>query len=307
MTGGSVSTDFSRPQTLEQLRTLTVDIRRGAAGLSLGGKSLDVLSRLVDVPEQTAVRSISELADILGINASTLTRLAQRLGYSGFGDLQSIFREAIADDEQYFYSRQAGKLMSVKSEPDEELHVVEIISAESKANIDGFLSQLDNTQLREAAALLAPAGRIRVHGVRQFHAFASFLTYGLSMIRSDVALLDAPRLGEAESIAQLSHGDVIVVASCAPYTRNVADVAKVAAKHGIDVIAITDTRASPLVVPSKHAFFIPHNSSFFSNSMGAYIVFCEGLLNLVARALGDQAIHALAKREALIGDLGIEN
>ncbi|MBB4569354.1 hypothetical protein [Rhizobium leucaenae] len=40
--------------------------------------------------------------------------------------------------------------------------------------------------------------------------------------------------------------------------------------------------------------------------MGAYIVFCEGLLNLVARARADGAIDALAKREALIRDLHIE-
>ncbi|MFS8114267.1 hypothetical protein QD460_21290 [Rhizobium jaguaris] len=172
------------------------------------------------MPEQTAVRTISELAEGLGINPSTLTRLAKRLGYGGF-------------------------------------------------------------------------------------AFASFLTYGLAMLRSDVALLDAPRLGEAEGLAQLEPGDVLVVASCAPYTRNVAEVAALGARRGLDVIAVTDTR-SPLVPPARHAFLVPHASSFFSNSMGAYIIFCEGLLNLVARALADGAIDALAKREALIRELRIE-
>jgi hypothetical protein len=40
--------------------------------------------------------------------------------------------------------------------------------------------------------------------------------------------------------------------------------------------------------------------------MGAYIVFCERLLNLIARALADGGIDPLAKREALIRDLHIE-
>lgn len=295
-----------RPATLEELRTLTVAIRKGGTTISLGEKALDVLSRLVDAPEQTAVRTISQLAAGLGVNASTLTRLSKRLGFGGFGDFQAVFRQAIADDERYFYSRQAGRLMAVKPEADEEIHTLERLATESKANIDGFLAQLDGRVLREAAALIAEAPRVRVHGVRQFHAFASFLAYGLGMLRGDVALLDAPRLGEAEGLAQLCPGDVVVVASCAPYTRNVADVARVAAGRGLNVIAVTDTRASPLVPPSRHAFLVPHASSFFSNSMGAYIVFCEGLLNLVARALGDRAIEALADREALIGELGIE-
>ncbi|WP_337270203.1 MurR/RpiR family transcriptional regulator [Oryzifoliimicrobium ureilyticus] len=306
MTGNDLPTTFERPRTLEELRALTVDIRRGETGLSLGSKALDVLSRLVDIPEQAAVRSISELSAALGVNPSTLTRLAQRLGYGGFNDFQGIFREAITDDERYFYSRQAGRLISARKGDGEEHAVLVRLAIESKANIDGFLAQLDDGHLRHAAALLAHAPRIRVYGVRQFHAFASFLTYGLSMLRDDVGLLDSPRLGEAEGLAQLSAGDVLVVASCAPYTRNVADVATIAARYGIRVIAVTDTRSSPLVAPSEHAFFVPHASSFFSNSMGAYVVFCEGLLNLVAGSLGETAVNALARREALIKDLRIE-
>jgi hypothetical protein len=52
---------------------------------------------LADQPEQAAVRSISEFASLLGVNPSTLTRPAKRLGYGGFSDFQGIFREAIAN------------------------------------------------------------------------------------------------------------------------------------------------------------------------------------------------------------------
>ncbi|EKF18530.1 MurR/RpiR family transcriptional regulator [Nitratireductor pacificus] len=297
---------FAKPQTVEELRSLTISINRENAGVSLGNKALDVLARLVDAPEQTAVRTISELAVILAVNPSTLTRLAQRLGFSGFSDFQSVFREAISTDDRYFYSRQAGRLLSTKEDSGGELHIFDRLGAETKSNIDGFLKQLEPGALQEAAALLANAHRVRVHGVRQFHAFASFLTYGLGMLRGDVSLLDAPRLGVAEALAQLEKDDVVVVASCAPYTRSIAKVAEMAARRSLAVIAVTDTRASPLVGPARHAFFVPHASSFFSNSMGAYIVFCEGLLNLVAREMGDRALTNLASREALIRDMKVE-
>jgi DNA-binding MurR/RpiR family transcriptional regulator len=300
------ATGFAKPATIEELRKLTVNINRESANISLGNKALDVLAKLVDTPEQTAVRTISELAETLGVNASTLTRLSQKLGFAGFSDFQSVFRQAFSADDRYFYSRQAGRLLSTKEDSEEELHIFDRLGLETKNNIDGFLTQLDPKSLLEAADLLANARRVRVHGVRQFHAFASFLTYGLGMLRSDVSLLDAPRLGVAEALAQLEKGDVVVVASCAPYTRSVANVAEVAAKLGLVVIAVTDTRASPLVGPSQHAFFVPHASSFFSNSMGAYIVFCEGLLNLVAREMGDRAMTGLASREALIRSMKVE-
>ncbi|MCR4266344.1 MurR/RpiR family transcriptional regulator [Nitratireductor sp. ZSWI3] len=294
------------PRSIDELRDLVVSIRRQQSDILLGDKALDALAKLVDAPERAAVRTISELGELLSVNASTLTRLAKKLGFAGFSDFQSVFRAEIADDERYFYSRQAGRLLSTVPTGVEEVGVFERLARETAANVDGFMGQLDAGALHEAASLLAGAPRVRVHGVRQFHAFASFLTYGLGMLRSDVALLDAPRLGEAEALSQLSGGDVVVVASCEPYTRNVVDVAEAAAARGLDVVAITDMRASPLVAPSRHAFFVPHASSFFSNSMAAYIVFAEGLLNLVARVMGDAAVKALAEREKLIVDMRIE-
>src|SRR3546814_14882927 len=78
------------------------------------------------------------------------------------------------------------------------------------------------------------------------------------MLRSDVALLDASQLGPPEALAQLDEGDVVVVASCAPHTRSIAANAVAAATFGLAAVAVTDTRASPLLAPSWPAFLIPH-------------------------------------------------
>lgn len=295
-----------RARTIEELRELVVSIKRDKTAMSLGSKAQDVFARLVEAPEQSAVRSITELAAQFGVNPSTLTRLAKRLGFAGFSDFQAVFRDAIADDSRYFYSRQAGRLLATPTGRGDETAIVEQLARESAINVEGFLAELDAQTLGASATLIATASRVRLHGVRQFHALASFLAYGLGMIRSDVALLDAPRLGEAEALSQLQHGDVVVVASCAPYTRSVVELAGVAARSGLAVVSITDSRASPLVPPARHAFFVPHASSFYSNSMSAYVVFCEGLLNLVAHRLGQGALDALAERERLIAELDIE-
>ena len=298
------------------MRALVVRIGRNESGLSLGGKAHMVLAKLVERPEEVAVRTITELAGAHGINASTLTRLATRLGYDGFADFQSVFRDSIAQNHRHFYSHQAERLVAGASAADAgksvsvagaaEIATVMQLARESVANIEGFLSQLSAPELRDAAKLLAHAPRVRIFGLRQFHALAAFLAYALGLVRSDVDLLDAPGLGTAEGLAQLQRGDVVLVTSVAPYTRAVAQVAKTAAAAGLTVIAITDTRASPLVPPARHAFFIPHGSSFFSNSMGAYVVFCEGLLNLVATQLGKQGLRSLERRERFITELGIE-
>lgn len=296
------------PRTVEQLRELVIAIGRGDAAVSLGSKAHAVLAKLVDRPNEVAVRTITELSDSVGVNPSTLTRMATKLGYAGFADFQSVFRNNVTDSSRKFYTRQAHRLIddAARPEPTTELGVVMKLAQESITNIDGFLSQLDSEDLIGAAQLLARARRVRAYGLRQIHSLSSYLIYGLGMMRADVSLLDGPGLGIAEGLAQLDKGDVLIVLSVAPYTRIVADVARAAEQAGIEVIALTDTRASPLVPPARHAFFIPHESSFISNSMGAYVVFCEGLLNLVARNLGDHALQALDRREGFINELNIE-
>jgi DNA-binding MurR/RpiR family transcriptional regulator len=301
-------TRYTAPRTIEQLRQLVIDIGRGNAPVSLGGKAHAVLAKLVGRPHEVAVSSITDLSAMFEVNPSTLTRLATRLGYAGFADFQSVFRDNVTQTSRSFYTRQAHRLIddAAVDNPSTEIGVVMKLAQESIENVNGFLSQLSAADLAGAARLLARSRRVRIHGLRQIHSLASYLTYGLGMIRADVSLLDGPGLGVAEGLAQLEKGDVLVAATVAPYTKSVAEVARAAEEAGVTVIAITDSRASPLVPPARHAFFIPHESSFISNSMGAYVVFCEGLLNLVARELGDQALRALERREGFISQLDIE-
>lgn len=298
------------PRSVDGLRDLVIRIGRDEADVSLGGKAHTVLAKLLERPEEVAVRTITDLAASLDVNASTLTRLSTKLGYAGFADFQSVFRDSLAERHRHFYSQQAERLVASSRthahDAAPEVDMVVKLARESIGNVEGFIAQLSPADLRGAARLIADAKRVRVHGLRQFSALASFVCYGLGMIRADVALLDAQGLGVAEGLAQLQPGDVVLVTSVAPYTRSVADAAIAAKEAGLDVIAITDTLASPLVPPARHAFLIPHESSFFSNSMGAYLVFCEGLLNLVAAHLGKRSLQALERRERLITTLGIE-
>jgi len=310
--GDEAAAPASAPRSVEALRELAVRIGRGDTDVTLGGKAHAVLAKLVERPEEVAVRSITELAAGLGVNASTLTRLTTRLGYAGFVDFQNVFRDGLAQRHRHFYSQQAERLVAATRTPGRgdaaaaEVQTVVQLARESIDNVERFIAQLSAADLRSAARLLAEAPRVRIHGLRQFSTLAGFLVYGLGLIRTDVGLLDPQGLGAAEGLAQLQRGDVVVVTSVEPYTRSVGQVAQAAADAGLAVIAITDTRASPLVPPARHAFFVPHESSFFSNSMGAYLIFCEGLLNLVATHLGKGALQALARRERFITDLGIE-
>lgn len=289
------------PQSLSELEHLTKAIEAGEVEMRLGVRSRRVLWTLIESPQKSAISSISELAAQLGVNASTLTRLAQRLGYSGFSQFQAVFQRELTEGK-HFYSDQAARLLTGTGK-EEDLGRLSNLARQESANLAGLLEKIDTEAFRHTVARLATARRVRVHGMRQFNSLALFIAYGLGMLRSDVAALDSSRQGVADALAQLDAGDVLLVASCFPYTPSVIATAEVAARHGIEVIALTDSASSPLARTAMHSFHVPNHSLFFSNSMCAFMLLAEGLLSEVASQLGEDGVTALKQREKLIAEL----
>ncbi|WP_291336874.1 MurR/RpiR family transcriptional regulator [Albidovulum sp.] len=285
------------------MRALMVAIARGEAPISLGAKARQALGRILDLTGNPALLSITSLAEVLGVNPSTLTRLAHSLGYSGFPAFQQVLLTASMAPPGEFYSRQARAALaegtSTRSRAIQLCH-------ENQANIDRFVEQFDRDAFEAAVDLIMSAPRVAVYGIRQFHAVAAFLVYGLRMIRADVALLDANSLGIAEGLAMLEKGDVLLVASCAPYSAQVVEVARTAREIGLASVALTDRASSPLVDSSRAAILVAHESSFISNSIGAFTVAAECLINACAAARPDQTRKALLERDRMIERLAIE-
>ncbi|WP_440996520.1 MurR/RpiR family transcriptional regulator [Arhodomonas sp. SL1] len=292
------------PANLEELRELLAEIQAGRPGYRLGRRAVSVLADMVAAPRQAAVYSITELADAFAVHPSTLTRLAKALGYRGFAELQAVFRRHVAQTG-HFYSGQVSRLRDVSGRQHQSLDLLSRIAREERGNVQGMLNNLDVASLEGAVALMVAAPRVRVLGLRQSHPLASFFSYALGMLRGDVTTFDAEH-GLAHGLAQMSGEDLLVAIGFAPYTRATVTAAELARREGMAVITVTDSYASPLAAQARHAFVAPAGGLFFSNSMGSALVLIEGLLALVARALGDDALTALERREQLIRALDVE-
>jgi DNA-binding MurR/RpiR family transcriptional regulator len=289
------------PETVAGLKHLLSAIERQEVDIVLGSSSTRVLTLLIESPQRAAVSSITELAEQLGVNASTLSRLARRLGYSGFSKLQDVFRRELTEGKT-FYSDQASRLV-VGSDDKSALSQLARLGRQESANIASMIEQIDPIAFEQTVARLSEAKRVRIHGMRQFNSLAFFMAYGLGMLRPDVSVLDSSRQGVADALAQMDAGDVLVVASCFPYTPSVLVTAQVAARRGIEVIAMTDSASSPLAKTAKQSFYVPNHSLFYSNSMCAFMLLAQGLLSAVASFLGEASVDALKHREALISEL----
>lgn len=292
------------PRNVRDLRDLMLRISRGVAPLTLGPKAQQALADILDLRGDPALLSITSLAAKLSVNPSTLTRLARALGYGGFGAFQQVLLDASMTAPGDFYTRQAQAALA--GEDASGMGGISRLCHENQANIERFLEGCDIQQFRHATDLITSAPRVMVHGIRQFHAVASFLVYGLRMIRSDVHLLDSNNLGIAEGLASMGRDDVLISTSCAPYSAQVAATARAAADRGIGIVALTDRASSPLAAVSRAAILVPHATSFISNSLTTFVLAAECLVNGCAAASPDTAKQALSDRDEMIGKLDIE-
>jgi len=293
------------PVSIEALRALSLSISKGNSSIRLGPKAIQVLSRLIELRSDKALLSISSLAQRLQVNPSTISRLARALGYQSFGDLQQVLLSESFTAAGSFYIEHAQTALTADTSA--LTQQARRLCHEQQANIERLVESLERSSFEQCTKILASANRVRVHGARQFHAYCTFISYGLATLRSDVSLLEQSLQGTAEGLAALDKGDLLIIASCEPYTSSVIRVAEVAKAAGIQVIAITDRSSSPLVAHSDLALFVPHETSYLSNSMTAFFSLAECLINACASQLKDTAYQAIKRRDAFIRSLKIES
>ncbi|UTW13555.1 MurR/RpiR family transcriptional regulator [Marinobacterium rhizophilum] len=294
-------THFTPPHNLDSLRRLLTDLDSKQGPIRLGGQSRRVLTAMLDAPQQVALASITELAERHGVNASTLTRLARRLGLGGFNGLQQLFQLELTGSPLHFYSDQASNLVRTPDQVDNGLAAK--IAQQECGNITSMVENIDPAHFSQAADLIAAAPRVRIFGVRQFYSLSYFLDYALGMLHPNTAALEAGRQGIADALSPLQPGDVLIVASCFPYTASVIKTAEVARRHGIRIIALTDSNRSPLHDIADCSFCVPNRSLFYSNAMAGFFVLGEALLSEVAARLADTALDRLRRREEMISEL----
>src|SRR3954469_7427525 len=140
----------SPPDSLEGLRAL-VDQRYE----ELPARLQDAVRFLMDSPSQGGVETVKTLAESAGVQPSVLVRLAKALGYSGFSQMQAVFRDALLAQTQSYGERmrvqRRGRRDALPQSPDDMLRM---ICEASIGSLQGLGESVDAAALGEAIALL---------------------------------------------------------------------------------------------------------------------------------------------------------
>jgi DNA-binding MurR/RpiR family transcriptional regulator len=140
--------------------------------------------------------------------------------------------------------------------------------------------------------------------LRASHAIAFHFAYVYGLLRDNGHLLDDRGGALRDHAARLSRGDALIAVSIAPYTRATVEAVEVAEKRGATILALTDSRVSPIARSARHILlFQTSGPSFFSTLIGA-LALAELLVARLAASGGRAVIARLERTDDALREAG---
>ena len=241
---------------------------------------------LVQSPNEVALQSIKTIAANAGVHPSSLVRFAQSLGYGGFSAMQRVFQERLVTAAPGFAERVA-KLESELGQHSGTTNssFLRDLAVRDVAALEHLIHSVSEERLTLAVDLLERARRIYVAGQLRSAAVANFVRYGLTMLRRETILLDAPGGLATEQAKIMGPDSVLIAISFRYYASEVVGIVEQARRAGVGVIAISDSQLSPLAKDATVFFEVPEDEYTFSRSLAAPMCLAQTLIIALANRI----------------------
>lgn len=191
--------------------------------------------------DRIAVSTVSQLAEAAGVQPSAFMRFCQVLGFSGFSQMQRLFRESY---------KQAWPDYSTRLQNLQEGHVddpsvllADFVEA-GRLSLERLMASVDEANLNRAVDLLSKAPMIHLVGYRRAFPVVSYLAYAFEKMEIPAILHDG--VGQLNAAHSIRKGDAVIAVTFAPYSAETIELVSTSRDLGADLVAITDAMAGPL-------------------------------------------------------------
>ena len=231
--------------------------------------------------DRIAVSTVAELAAGADVPPSALMRFCQILGFSGFSEMQRLFREAYSPGWPDYATRLKNLKDGGAGSPAALL--AEFVEA-GRLSLEQLAKSVDDAALAQAVAQLAQAGTLHVVGLRRAYPVASYLTYVFEKMQVPAMLHDGA--GKLDHRHAMRAGDACIAITFAPYSDETLALAQDAQARGLPVIGITDRLTSPLSRHAQTVLTVPEVDFGAFRSLSATLALSIALAVAVGTARG---------------------
>jgi len=235
------------PRDFESLRSTIIE-RKNAMPKRLAQVAAFALTN----PDEIAFGTTASIAAASDVQPSTLVRLAHHLGYEGFSDLQSIFRERLRDRTLSYEER----LISLEQSgsDDEDANILSGFLSAASQSINRLAATVQTDAFAKAVDILAAAETIYLIAKRRSYPLTAHMTYAFSKLNIRHQIVASPNGVDPELVQFATPRDAAIAASFSPYAAESLAQSQELADRGVPVIAITDSAFSPLAACATHWF-----------------------------------------------------
>ena len=248
-------------------------------------RQLKLIARYIEQHrDHIGLDRIQDVAERCGVQPSAVIRFAKHFGFSGYTEMQKIFRDGLAQQIAPSRNYQA-RIRSVIEAAQGQLSSTDIADEFIGGSIAGMQElkrDLHSTVFDDAVALLAACQTVWVVGSRRSFAVASYLTYALQHTDKRVEMVSGLGGMVEGQLRGLRAGDVMLVVSFAPYAEESLQCARAAATRGAHLIALTDSQMSPLAGLAAATLVVHEASTFGFRSLTNTMCLAQSLFIALA-------------------------
>lgn len=248
-----------------------------------------VAARVLNDPQSVAFGTLASLARSIGTSGTTIIRLAAKLGLNGFGELQALAQDDLAD--QLRPARQRIR------EPAPDDIVAQALAFELD-NLHDTLGRADRTSFDEAAKHMAGCrGRILIIAAECAAGVGDLLADQLAMLRDHVIKVCGNDLRIGKLLASAGPDDTALVIDQRRYDRWVLNALDLVSRAGVYIISFSDGPLSPLADAASAAFTVSARGPGPFDSQVASLALGYALVAAVAARLASPAADRLDQLE----------
>lgn len=249
---------------------------------------------IIDHYDKAAFMTASKLGNTVGVSESTVVRFASEIGYDGYPQLQRALQEMIRN-----------RLTSVQrmEVTNDQMGTTDILSKVLNMDIEKIRRTLEETSHEEfngAVDDIIGAKTIYIMGVRSSSALAVFLSTYFHYIFDNVVTIDTSSTSELfEQILRIGKGDVFIALSFPRYSQKTVNAAKYCYNRGAKVIAITDSRLSPIAENAHRLLLARSDMASFVDSLVAPLSIINALIVAIGLKKKDEVADTFERLEKI--------
>lgn len=270
-------------------------IRKQKNTLSKGQKR--IADFVLNNYEKAAFLTALELGTKAGVSESTVVRFAYGLGFSGYPEFQKKLADMVQEKIHAIERIEiAGGAM-----PREQV-LDNVLKADSD-KIILTLEAIDRQSFDVAVNDILGADHVYIVGLRNCGPLASFLAYYLKIIRANVIQVTSSNTNEIlEEMIHVGSNDVVIGISFPRYSMTTLKAMEFANDRNAKIIAITDSKHSPMNMYSSCNLFARSDMASIVDSLVAPLSVINALIVALCLVCHESVVGNLEMLEGVLGN-----